>query len=106
VKIYTTAVSFSDVADGGIFKCDTIEYQGKMWLVPEWLENPKAGWTMPARIILLESLPHQTTTGNAFGDFVLNQPIPKAVFNGQQSGGIYIVLERPDIKIKSLGGIH
>jgi len=106
LKIYKTMVYFSDDTHGNIYKVDTIEYEGKYWLVPEWLESPQEGLTMPKRIILLETLQHQKNIGGAISDFVLNDGIPKAVFDGEQAGGIYIIIENPDIKIHSAGGVH
>jgi len=108
MKIFKTMMSFSDVAEGIIYKMDTIEYQGKMWLVPEWLDSPLRGWRMPARIICLDVLPHQKTSGtNAPADFVLNHGIPKSVCDGQiqtQAEDLFVVIERPDIKFPAIGG--
>ena len=101
-------VAFSD-GGGEIYKADTIEHEGKMWLVPQWLEAPSEGWKIPERIVLLDSLPHQKTLGSSFGDFVLNSPIPKAVFDGpiqQLQGSGFVVVERPDIRIPIPRGIH
>lgn len=106
LKIYKTMLFFSDDTQGNIYKVDTIEYKGKFWLVPEWIDMPQEGLTMPARIILLDILNHQNTIGSAIGDFVLSDGIPKAVFDGKQSGGQYVVIERPDIQIRSQGGLH
>mgnify|MGYP001579347307 FL=1 len=99
-------IFFSDVDDGMIYKMDTIEYQGKMWLVPEWLDNALEGWRKPARIICLDALPHQKSSGGP-ADFVLNAGIPKSVCDGQiqtQPEDLYIVIERPDIKFPAIGG--
>lgn len=106
MKIFKTLMFFSDVAEGQIYRIDTIGYQGKMWLVPEWLDSPREGWRVPARIICLDVLPHQTSPGGP-ADFVLNTGIPKAVFDGeiqpeQESG--YVVIEHPDIKFPAIGG--
>jgi hypothetical protein len=29
--------------DGALLRGDTIEYEGKLWLVPEWLAGPTKG---------------------------------------------------------------
>jgi len=39
--------------DGELLEADTIEYEGKLWIVPEWLAGPTKGTEMPARIICL-----------------------------------------------------
>jgi hypothetical protein len=106
MKILKTMMFFSDCDEGTIYKVDTIEYQGKRWLVPEWLDNAREGWRSPARIICIDLLKHQNSPGGP-ADFVLNDGIPKAVFDGQippQSEGFYVVIERPDIKFPAIGG--
>jgi hypothetical protein len=98
--IFKTAVYFSDSPEGKIYRVDTIDYEGAFWLVPEWLDNPEEGWTMPARIICLDGLIHQETPPGAVFEFVLNTGIPKSVFDGQiPIGDKYVVIHRPNIKI-------
>jgi hypothetical protein len=80
MKILKTLITFTDANLGIILKCDTIEFEGKYWLVPEWLENATTGKMQPLRIICLDLLPHQKTS---LVDFVLNDPIPKCVFDGE-----------------------
>jgi hypothetical protein len=106
MKIFKTMMTFSDDDDGTIHKMDTIEYQGKMWLVAGWLDCPREGWRIPARIICLNVLPHQKMK-IADADFVLTHGIPKAVWNGQipsQPEDWYVVIERPDIQFPAIGG--
>lgn len=109
MKIYKTMVFFEQDTTGTIHQCDTIEYQGKFWLVPQWLEFPAEQVTKPLRIICVETLPHQKTLGSPFGDFALNAPISRAVFEGQiqpPPGSPYVVIERPDIPLKSPGKLQ
>lgn len=87
---------------------DTIEFEGKMWLVPEWLDNREEGFSHPTRIILLDNLPHQKSA-SPNEDFLLSDPLPKAVFDGHvppESEFDYVVLERPDIKLRDPRGLH
>ena len=80
-RILKTVVALED-GDGTIFHMDTIEYQGRFWLVPAWLEAPSEGWKMPVRIICLDPLPHQKfPPGSGYGDFVLSGPLPKAALD-------------------------
>jgi hypothetical protein len=66
--------------DGKIYKVDAIEHEGKLWLVPHWLDVPAQGLTKPARLIRMDVLPFQRMTNPAYGaDFVLNAPVPKAL---------------------------
>jgi hypothetical protein len=67
------------VEDGGISKCDAIEFDGKLWLVPRWLDFPAQGLTKPARLVRFDTLLHQETPSSPSpqeADYVLNQPIP------------------------------
>ena len=103
MKIYKTLTFFTDVADGIIWKCDTIEYKGHFWLVPNWLEAPALGKMRPVRIVLLDLFQKQDLRNETDpqADFVMNQGIPKAVFEGQIQtlGGIQVVIEGPPIEI-------
>jgi hypothetical protein len=70
------------VDDGTIAKCDGLEYEGKLWLVPQWYDVPAQGVTKPARLIRFDSLAHQGTPGSQYGvDYVVNYPIPKDLFD-------------------------
>lgn len=93
MKIFKTLVP----AEDGLFSCDTIEYEGKLWLVPEWFdETPKKGYSRPVRIICMETLEHSAPFGE--NDYVLKDPIPKAVLDGHVPQGLenkYIVIENP-----------
>ena len=48
MKIYKTVVSVSDDPEyqGKVFAMDTIKYEGKFWLVPEWTDLRSEGLTM------------------------------------------------------------
>jgi hypothetical protein len=72
------------VEGGTISKCDGIEYEGKLWLVPNWLDIPAQGVTKPARLIRFDTLPHEALpAGSAFGDYILNMPMPTELFGHQ-----------------------
>src|SRR4030042_3567666 len=100
MKIYTTLITFTDADLGKILKCDTIEFENKLWLVPEWLENATTGKMQPLRIIRLDCLPHQKIQNSTPADFVLNTPIPKCVFGGEippQTTLNFQIVESPEI---------
>jgi hypothetical protein len=107
VKVFKTFVSTEGSPD--IFEMDTIEHEGKKWLVPEWLEAPTLGWKKPARIICLDKLAYQKAPEGFGARFVLNNPIPKAVLNGEipiQLISLYLVIERPEIYVLIPKGVH
>jgi hypothetical protein len=63
------------VDDGGISKCDAIEFDGKLWLVPRWLDFPAQGLTKPARLVRFDTLLHQATPNSPQeADYVLTSP--------------------------------
>ena len=110
MKILTTMVAISgdENTKGTIYKMDTIEHEGQYWLVPEWSDSQSQTWTMPTRIILLDTLAHQKSDGKQW-DFVLNDPIPKAVVYVEtepEPDIEYVVVERPDIRFPKPPKIH
>ena len=95
MRIFKTAV----IVDGAIQSMDTIEHEGSFWLVPEWLDMPAQGVTMPRRIVSLATLRHERMSGNP--DFVVSDPVPKFVFDGavpSQLAHMYIVKELPELR--------
>ena len=93
---------------GEILIADTIEHEGKLWIVPEWLYAQKEGWQTPARIIQVDCLKHQKMPDDYPADLLLNNPMPRAVLDGNPSpeqAKQYVVVERPDIRIQ-VGGLH
>lgn len=100
-------LSDDDGKGGQIHSVDVIEFEGKAWLVPEWLDSPDAKVTMPARIVLLDSLKH--SRGEASPQVVVDDPIPKSIFDGRAPPAIkarYVVIERPDLRLPLPGTTH
>lgn len=96
MKIYKTLMFFSDSDPGHIFACDTIESDGKFWLVPDWLDNIATKKRTPIRMICLDGIKHQRVAVGKPSDFVLNEPIPKCVFDGQAPQGTsFQIVENP-----------
>src|ERR1700723_3264895 len=97
MKILKTGVG-SD--GGGIFTVDTIEYDKKLWLVPEWLDVPAQGVSKPRRIIRMDLLRFQKMTNTAYHlDYILNDYMPKAVLDGRAPAELaarYEIVELPE----------
>jgi hypothetical protein len=66
--------------DGSIYQIDVIEHDNKLWLVPQWYDVPAQGVSKPARIIRMDTLPHQKPSG-PHREYILNVPIPTALLN-------------------------
>lgn len=93
-----------------IFDCAAIEHEGAVWLVPRWLPVPDEGYAMPERLIRLDQFAHQKLDqpGDP-ADFALNVPLPRALFEGpitEQIKSIFVVLDRPKIKLRTGGRLH
>ena len=87
------------ISGGTIEMVDTIEHDKKLWLVPFWIDQLGLKQTRPARLIRLDSLPHQAVSGSKW-DYVLNTPMPREIFETQplkQEALGFEVLELPDI---------
>jgi hypothetical protein len=96
MKILKTAL----IIDGLIESMDTIEHEGAFWLVPEWLDFPARGISMPRRIVSLATLRHERMNGNP--DFVVSDQVPRFVFDGEvpsQLKHMYIVRDLPEIRL-------
>ena len=100
MKIMKTLVGIAE--EPHIVTADTVEHEGKLWIIPLWFGSPEVRYRWPARIIRIDSLPHTRTQTSPDGrrlpaDFVLTYPVPRAVLEGRTSDG-YEVVEQPDIK--------
>lgn len=88
--------------DGELFIADTIQYDGKWWIVPEWLQGPTAGTLCPARIVCLDGLtlnkpaaPYQDRV-----DWALETPLHRDVLEGRRVSQSPLVIDRPDIYLR------
>jgi hypothetical protein len=105
VKIQKTVFFFE--GDNTPKICDTIAYDGKLWLVALWNHMPQEKCSMPARIICLDKLPYRKLADPSGIEYRLLCSIPKAVFDGQGRGphplGIeFVVVENPDLHLPIL----
>lgn len=100
--IFKTLV-MTDAVPGHLLLCDTILWDERYWIVPEWLEDQTTGKRQPERIILLDNLKHTVAAPGSEHHFLLNDPIPKHVFSGQPQGGTsYLVIICPPIFLDTL----
>jgi hypothetical protein len=81
--------------------CDAIEHEGKLWLVPKWLEKRSEGWRSPARIIRFDNLEHTASVGSPGRDYLVHDQLPSTllVFDGRPAIAPSIeVVEAPLIR--------
>ena len=81
--IFKVAVRSKDT----IFSCDGIHYEKKLWLVPEWNEDPARETAWPDRIIRFDNLRYQTHECPPEFDYVLNVEVPACVLDGTSNEG-------------------
>lgn len=91
--------------DGQQVLIDTIEHEGDLWLVPEWLPTTFPKMHKPARIIRLPKEGLRDLGPDFLGSGIhahkLDDPIPKAVVDGtSQSGWPLGVQEAPELMIR------
>lgn len=98
-KIYSIIVKFTD--DGSLAQCAAIRHEGKLWLVPEWIDDPDAPLMRPERIVCIDGLPLKQggTLGSRKFDWILRPEIPKALLTGPipATPGPVVVIAKPDL---------
>ncbi len=96
IEITKTLVLIAD--DGCLEACDTIEHEGKLWLVPNWHGNIDEGIEWPERIIGLHGLPTQRPGPTHLDkvDRELLIPLSRATLAGSTAQGL-VVIEGPRI---------
>lgn len=94
------------INDGSqLFPVAVVEYQGALWLAPEWKINDHEGWRQPTRLICLAGHKVQDLrgTGQPF-QFALSDILPKPQFEalcrGQSVTG-WQVAEAPALRFRS-----
>lgn len=98
-----TLVGLSD--DNKILSVDTIEHEGKIWLVPKWLASPVEGVQRPERLVRIDVLQHQRIVrkpGSLPADYVLNSPVPRHALEGaphRQKEPAFEIVWSPDIQV-------
>lgn len=86
-------------SDGGkVFLIDTIEHEGALWLVPEWVEVIDPPGQEPKRAIRLTGLDYEPSA-NPDADFALKTTVSIGILDGttrpEEADG-FLVVDRPD----------
>lgn len=104
MKIFKTMITFPD----GIYTIDTIEHEGELWLVPEWIDGtPSEGYSMPVRIIRIPLL-HEAGP-DVSADYIVSYPLPKDVLDGaipMELAHVCDVIESPQIVVGKPQTLH
>ena len=83
---------------------DTIQHEGKWWLVATYLQHPTTLHKVPERIIQLGSpkMPYQELPAGGSSRFLLNKSLPISVLDGEAQDG-YVIAIHPDALLKTQG---
>ena len=102
------AILLTDGPVATTLEVDVISHAEKLWLVPNWLEVPSAGYKIPERIVCLDRFEHQLPCRQG-ENIVVNATVPKAVLfdpiRPEEADAAQIVL-RPEIRFPIPRGIH
>src|SRR5215472_12766093 len=78
--------------EDSLLQLDVIEWRGRLWIVPEWVDNSKPGHERPARLICLESLHYREHNDRPFR-YSLVAPIPGSVLDGSHPAPQFLGFE-------------
>lgn len=88
--------------DGAIYKIDTIEHEGVLWLVPEWVLVRDPEGQEPARAIRLTGLEFEEIS-HSEANYLVKHSIPKSVLFGpglpEASSGFVVVVRQHDDRV-------
>lgn len=89
--------------EGSIGRLSVIELEGALWLVAGWMTHNTKPLKRPTRLIRLTGLRFQTADPTAHGaDYLVEEPIPKAVLDGPlspETAGKFVVWDKPNIEL-------
>jgi hypothetical protein len=95
----TKAALAQKKAQGAVLMCDAVQYEGKLWLVPEWTAFPAERIQKPVRIISLDGLTLGPVGPQYRADFALQNPMTKDVLAGRGTTASPVVIEGPDLSV-------
>lgn len=105
MEIFKTFLFFSGFDEGNSYLVDTIFYKNAWWLVSTWIESNDKKEKIPERLIRLSGLRYQEVEGEKYR-FLLNNAIPKSVFDGVQQEDYVIEYYPVLLKTQNLGAVH
>ena len=89
MDIFKTRLFFEGHDEGHSFLVETISISGQWWLVSSWLVSNTTGERVPERLVRLSGLRFEEVNEPKYR-FLLNNSIPKSVFDGKAQEGYVI----------------
>jgi hypothetical protein len=93
MDVLKTLVHFEGSDDERSYLVDTIHHDGAWWLVASWKVKQTIKSRAPERLVRLTGLHYEEVQGKPYR-FVLNKPLPKDVFDGQERDGYVVATNR------------
>lgn len=105
MEIFKTHLFFSGHDEVHPYLVDTIFYKNEWWLVSSWIESNDKTEKIPERLVRLSGLRYQEVVGKEYR-FLLNNAIPKSVFDGKKQEG-YVISSYPVLEeIRGSKSVH
>jgi hypothetical protein len=85
--------------EASLHQMQVVRWRGRLWIVPEWIDEPERGLQKPARLICLDGLEHRDHPDRPFRYSVV-APIPRSVLDGRHPAPQFLgfeVIEAPDV---------
>lgn len=95
IETFKTFMFFEGFDEGNSYLTDTIWHEGAWWLVAKTFEHTATKERIPDRIVRLTGLRFQETQGEKYR-FLLNNAMPKSVFDGVPQEG-YVIASYPGL---------
>lgn len=94
---FGSTVMIASVACGTqIRNVDAVAYDGKLWLVPMWIDRDDSEWSRPLRMIRIDNHRHQKPAGQ--WDLLVSKPVPASLLDDPKAlDARYEVLELPPV---------
>ena len=81
----TRRLAVAVACENTLWTIDGVERDGKLWLVPKWIDYPQEQVSQPTLMIRFDNLRYQGPSG--LHDYVLAHPIPRFVLDGETTEG-------------------
>jgi len=96
-KIYRAVL----ISGPSILQMETIEHDGRFWLVPDWIVSRDQKLMKPLRIISLATIPHTDLGEGQRGHrFVVHGPVRQSTLRGHpppEEANLFEIVESPEI---------
>lgn len=103
---FGAGVLIAAVATGSMVRnVDAVEFRGKIWLVPSWIDRDDSEWSRPLRLIRIDNHPHQRPAGQ--WDLLVTAPMPSILLDDPSAtDSRYELFELPPVLFPRRRGVN